>query len=291
MKRGLAVFPPVQVGLLRMALAGTVLVPVAGVYLYRLRKQQVRIPYSALAISALSGNVIPAFLFGIGLSHMDSALGGVLNSTSALWAFVLGVLFFGLAFRWQKAAGVLLGLVGVAVLLLLAPSRSGTAPAAAVMEGDQLWVYGLLIMLATVLYGFSVNWLKARLSHLPPLAVVSIGLLLMGVWLWLPLLMVTDFWHRLTTTPGAWQAFGYLVLLGVVGTALTVGVFYELVRRAGMLQAASVTYMIPLVALGWGVLDGETLTWAQAAGMGLILMGLWLMNRARYKKVNNIHKL
>ena len=73
----------------------------------------------------------------------------------------------------------------------------------------------------------------------------------------------------------AWISVGSIVFLAVFGTFIAWMLFYRLVQRTDALFAASVTYLIPLVAILWGLLDGEHLSPIQFGGMMLILLGVY----------------
>ena len=141
--------------------------------------------------------------------------------------------------------------------------------------------YGGYIVLATLFYGISVNVVKHKLQGLAPLAVSSVSLALVGPAAAAVLLLGTDFTHKLTTVPGAWTALGYIALLAFFSTAVGLVLFNILIRRSTTLFASSSTYLIPVVALGWGVADGERIHLLHYVGMLIILAGVAIVNRAR----------
>jgi drug/metabolite transporter (DMT)-like permease len=93
------------------------------------------------------------------------------------------------------------------------------------------------------------------------------------------LLLFTDFVSLLRTQPGAWEAFGYLVLLALLSTAIAGLLFNKLIRISTPLFASSVTYLMPLVAVSWGLLDGERLMSGHYIAMAAIIGGVYLANR------------
>ena len=136
-------------------------------------------------------------------------------------------------------------------------------------------------MAATIGYGLSVNVIKHRLHALTPVAVTSLLLLLIGGPALVYLLLGTGFVHKLATVPGAWAAFGYIALLATMSTAVATVLFNMLIQRSTTLFASSSTYLIPLVALAWGALDGEAFNLWHAAGIVIILAGVFTIHRAR----------
>ncbi len=267
MKKALVVFAPDEVAALRLASAGLCLLPFAAQAL----RQRSDWPWSGIALSGLTGNFVPAFLFALALTRVESGTSGVLNSLTPLWVLALGVAFFGRKARWAQVLGVVLGWAGAALLLTLRPS--GSTP-----TGNQLG-YGLLIVGATALYGFNTNYVKTRLNHLPALPFTALALGLWAVPAGIYLLTV-PLRGRLEQVGGA-EALTAALTLGCVGTAFALVLFFTLLRRADALFAASVTYLMPVVALGWAVADGEQLGWMHGLGLLLILGGVWLANRPR----------
>jgi len=164
------------------------------------------------------------------------------------------------------------------VLMLL--GGSGDADATPGGDAGSAW-YGLYIVAATVGYGLSVNVIKHRLHTMTPVAVTSLLLLLIGGPALAYLLLGTGFVHKLATVPGAWPAFGYIALLATMSTAVATVLFNMLIQRSTALFASSSTYLIPIVALGWGALDGETFNLWHAAGMAIILAGVAVIHRAK----------
>ena len=268
MKRGLVVFSALELGAARVAIACLCLLPFTVRELPRIGR-----PYFKwLLVSGVVGTLLPAFLFAYAETQLASGLAGVLNSLTALFVLLVGAALFGQRLTALRVAGILVGLAGTAVLILLG---SGAA-----VSGSGS-VYGLYIVLATVFYGISVNVVKHKLQALAPLGVSSVSLLLIGPLAAVFLLGFTDFTHKLATVPGAWSALGYIGLLAMFGTAVGLFLFNMLIRRSTALFASSSTYLIPVVALGWGVADGEAIHLMHYVGMLIILAGVTIVNRAR----------
>ncbi|WP_080240128.1 DMT family transporter [Spirosoma rigui] len=267
-KRSLLGFPPEQVAGGRLVFALLFFTP----FLARQSGQAdirvaVRHRWVALLASAVIGFVIPAFLFAEAGAHLNSSLAGALNSLSPLFTLILGAAFFQQALRIRQVLGILLGLAGS--LLLVFFSATGSF---------QINAYALLVVLATVCYGLNTNLIGRYLSHLPAL-VSTAWLFAFAGPIALLTLMPTDFFDRVVNHQNGW-ALSALVTLGVLGSGLMSIFFNRVMQLSSPLFAASVTYLIPIVALGWGVLDGETIYAVQFAGMGICLVGIWLINKA-----------
>lgn len=267
-KRSLAVFPPGQVAGGRLVFALLFFTP----FLARQSRQaevrvSVRHRWLALLASGIVGFVLPAFLFAEAGAHLNSSLAGALNSLSPLFTLLIGAAFFGNRLRLRQAGGILLGLAGS--LLLVFFSASGSFA----ING-----YALLVVLATVCYGLNTNLIGRYLRHLPAL-VSTAWLFAFAGPIALLTLAPTDFLSRLLN-PQHGAALAALITLGVFGSGLMSIFFNRIVQLASPLFAASVTYLIPVVALLWGVLDGEKIYAVQFAGMGVCLLGIWLVNKS-----------
>lgn len=268
-KRSLAVFLPEQVGAGRLAFALFFFIPFLA---QQSRQPEVRVAvrhrWVALLASAIVGFVIPAFLFAEAGAHLSSSLAGALNSLSPLFTLILGGVFFGQSLKIRQVGGILLGLTGS--LLLVFFSATGAF---------QINGYALLIVLATLCYGLNTNLIGRYLSHLPAL-VSTAWLFAFAGPIALLTLMPTDFLGRLIQSGPYNASVWALVTLGVLGSGLMSIFFNRVMQLSSPLFAASVTYLIPIVALMWGVLDGEKVYAVQFVGMGVCLAGIWLVNKA-----------
>ena len=263
---GLKVFPPLQLALIRMAVAAVCLSPLVFLYIRKVSWRDVGILFAI----GLAGNAVPAYLFAEAETQLPSAIVGVLNSMSPIFTLLLGWMFFKLRFPLVNGAGVLLGFVGATILAL-----SGGVDA----QQTTKLSYTLLVVGATVCYGISTNLIKYYFTGRNPIMIATMALSLVGWPSLIYLLAFTDFSQRFETQPGAMEAFGYIAILGAVGTAFGVALFNKLLQISSIIFATSVTYTIPLVALLWGVFLKEELTPWHAVGFAVILLGVWLANR------------
>jgi drug/metabolite transporter (DMT)-like permease len=265
MKKGLLVFDPGEVAALRVMIAGIILSPLAIMKWKEIRATHI----STLFLSGLMGVFIPAFLFTSAQRHIDSSVAGILNTLSPLWTMIMGALFFKLRFTRAAVLGILIGLAGTIVLMI---SRSGGQ-----FAGINL--YGLLIVLACAFYGLNLNYIKFNIADLRSLTITSISVVLIAPFAAIYLFGFTGFTDKLATAPGAWTAFGFIALLALMSTAVAVSIFNKLVKMTTPLFASSVTYIMPIVSVMWGVLDGEKLFLSHFIGMSAILGGVYLANR------------
>ena len=269
MKKGLVVFSALELGACRVSVAALLLLPFA----LRHVGQVARSRFKWLALSGVVGTLLPAFLFAYAETRLASGLAGVLNALTVVFTLLLGALLFGQRLTGLRVLGIGLGLAGTVVMLLLGGSA---APAGA----GNAW-YGGYIVAATLGYGLSVNVIKYKLGDLKPLAVTAVLLLLIGGPALAYLLLGTGFVHKLAAVPGAWAAFGYIALLATLSTAVAMVLFNKLLQQSTALFASSSTYLIPIVALAWGALDGEAFNLWHLLGMAVILAGVLIIHRAR----------
>jgi drug/metabolite transporter (DMT)-like permease len=137
----------------------------------------------------------------------------------------------------------------------------------------------LLIVAATALYGANLNWVKFKIQNLSSITITSISILFIGPLAAAYLFMFTDFVDVMSNQAGAWPGFGYITLLALMSTAVAGLIFNKLLRISTPLFASSVTYIMPIVAVMWGVIDGEQLLPGHFMGMAAILAGVYLANR------------
>ncbi len=264
-KKALLVYTPMQVGTLRVFAAMCVLLPFAWGQWRRLPRRLW--PY--LVSVGLLGSLFPAVFFAVAGKHIDSSLSGALNAVTPLATLLIGIAFFNRPMVKGKLWGLLLGLGGTLVLVLL-------------RSGGQLDfnAYAILPLLAATGYGLNLNVIKTHLQTVSPTVLTALSLLTVGPWAGI-YLFSTDFTTRLAQADNALPALSYVLILGVLGTAIALVLLNRLLQIAEPVFASSTTYLIPLVALLWGVGDGEPLLPAHLLGLGAILLGVFLVNRHR----------
>ncbi len=266
-KRGLTAFSPLQVGVLRIGIAALVLLPLA-------IRQIKRFPvnkWKYIVASGVIGNLIPAYLFARAETGIDSMLAGVLNSMAPLFTMVLAVMLFRLKVHATNVAGVIMGLVGAFGLIAV--------------SGDNSFVfnfkYGVLVLIATVCYAININLVKQYLQDVPSLLITVFAFMTIGLLSWGLLFSATDFTHRIKEHPEAWNSMGYILVLAILGTAVAMMLFYRLIQLTNAVFASSVTYLMPVMAVFWGVLDGEPFGASYILWIALILAGVFLTNSTK----------
>jgi len=262
MKRGLDVYSYTQVAALRLFIAFLSLTP----FLLRAVKLVQKKHIIPIVVMALFGNGIPAFLFTKAQTQLDSSLVGILNSLVPLFTLLLGVYFFRTKPTKTNIAGIIIGLFGA---VFLTYSTMG--------GGVEINDYVFLVILATVMYAISINVIKKYLQDLDALSISSLAFLMIGPFSAI-YIFNTDFLILSASSAGV-EALLYILLLAVVGTSLAVVIFNQLISRSSAIFASSVTYLIPIVAIFWGVFDGEQVTLIHLLSVVIILSGVYLVNK------------
>ncbi|TPD65429.1 DMT family transporter [Flavobacterium microcysteis] len=259
-KKGLVGLTPFQLGSLRMIFAAVFLLAVGFKSLRNIKQHQ----WKYIAITAMMGTFFPAFLFSIAQTQIDSSISAVLNSLTPLAALVLGALVFGLNFQRRQIFGVTIGLLGSVLLIL-----SG-----AVNHPGQNYWYATLAVAGAICYAVNVNLIKKYLSDVNPLSITvgNFAVLLVPA---LIILFTTDF-HEVAHLPNVTTSMLFVSILAVFGTCVANVLYFKLIQISSPIFASSVTYMLPIVACFWGILDGESLTLVQALGAFIVLIGIYL---------------
>ncbi|MBS1518108.1 MAG: DMT family transporter [Bacteroidetes bacterium] len=271
-KKGLVAFSPGQVATMRLTFAFLVMLPVALKYLRRIPG---RILFVMVLIGII-GNLIPYLLFAISQTVISSSVVGIINALTPIFTMIIAVFIFKYKIKLIQVAGMILGFAGIAGLSLV--DESGIF--------GSINVYIWLVIAATLCYAVSLNLIKVYLSDIRSLIVTAVSLLSVGPFCMI-YLFSTDFIHRFETVPGSGFSMLCIAILGIVGTAFALILYTKLIQITDALFATTVTYLLPIVSIIWGLLDGEVLYTVHFAGMILILAGVYLVNRNFYNKKLN----
>lgn len=263
MKKALLGLSPIQVGALRIIFTALTLFVVGLKNISKINRMQ----WYYIAVTAFLGTFFPVFLFAYAVESIDSSIVSILNSLTPLNTLIVGALFFNFTFLRKQFLGVIIGLIGALLLILKG----------AELNPDQNYLYAFFIVVASIGYAFNVNILKKHLHGLNALTITTGNFVI----IFIPALIVlwmTDFFH-IDYIKQSQTSMYYLVLLSVFGTALAKTLFNKLIQMSSPIFSSSVTYLIPIVAIFWGVLDGERLFLGQILAGSLILLGVYLTNK------------
>ncbi|PQB05683.1 DMT family transporter [Aureitalea marina] len=274
-KKSLVGLTDYQVGSLRIVLTSLFLFSIG----FRSIREIKRKHWKWVAISGFVSSFFPPFLFATAQTQIGSGISSILNSIVPLNTIIFGALLFGIGVTIRQVWGVIIGLIGTIMLILggLMAEKGGLD--AAFSGNTNFWYSGLIIM-ATIGYALNVNIIKKYLSSISALAVTTGNFL----FIFLPGLAVlywTGFFQTIMESQEMQRSAMYVVLLSLVGTAVAKVLFNKMVQIASPVFASSVTYTMPIVAVGWGILDGERFGFIQIVAAAIILIGVYLSNKKK----------
>lgn len=259
-KRGLVALTPFQLGSLRIIFAAVFLLIIG-------LKSLALIPlgkWKYIVLTAFFGTFLPVYLFSFAQTEINSSVSAILNSLTPLYTLLLGAFVFGLLFERRQFFGVIIGLIGCLLLIF-----NG-----AINNPGQNYYYAILVVIASVCYAVNVNLIKKYLSDLTPLSITTGNFTILLI----PALLVLSFtdFFAVVQQPEVQHSIVFILILGIVGTGIANIIFFRLIQMSSPIFASSVTYLIPIVAFFWGLLDNESLSLIQFLGAFIILFGVYL---------------
>ena len=263
-KKSLIGLSPMQLGSLRIIITGFILF-IAGFNSFKnLSKSTIK----WIALSGFLGTFFPAFLFAFAETEIDSAIASILNSIVPINTILFGFLAFNILSTKRQIIGVLIGFTG-AILLI--------SNGAAINPNQNYW-YAFLVIIATVMYAFNINIIKRHLQNIPPLSIAVGNFIVIIVPAFLVLIYSGFFTQQVLQGPNFSISIFYVFLLSLFGTAIAKVLFNNLVQISTPVFASSVTYIMPIVAVFWGLLDNEVFSFWQGIATLIILGGVYLAN-------------
>jgi drug/metabolite transporter (DMT)-like permease len=262
-KKGLIGLSAIQLGSLRLIFSAIFLLLIGYKSALSLSKPQ----WKYVALTAVFGTFIPAYLFALAETEIDSSTTAILNSLTPLNTLILGILTFGVPFKKNQFIGICIGFVGSILLVFNGASN----------HPEQNYYYALLVVVASICYAINVNLIKKYLPTVAPLSITTGNFLVLLA----PatLLLYFSGFFDIISAPEVQTSMGYIAILGIVGTGIANILFFKLIQISSPVFATSVTYLIPIVAFFWGLLDHEILTPIQFVGAFIILIGVYLSSK------------
>jgi len=262
-KRGLGTYSSLQVASLRMISAFVVVLPFIPKALKKLKKEY--LPY--ILFISIVGNGGTAFLFAFAQEHLESSVAGMLNATTPILTYVIGVAFYRVLIKSHKLLGLSIGLIGTFLLLYLNTTKSI----------DNNIIYMFLLILASAFYSTNVNMVKFNLKDLDGITISILTFAIIG-----PFATIIFFSSDLQTAyslPNFWENTMYIVILGLLSSVLATVIFNILIKYTSAIFASTVTYLIPIVAVIWGFVDGEKISIFEVLSVFVIIAGIYLVNK------------
>jgi len=266
-KKGLVGFTPLQLGSLRIIITALLLFLVGFKSLKNLPKNKLK----WIVISGFLGTFFPAFLFAYAETEIDSAIASILNSIVPINTIVFGFLAFKMHSSKRQILGVLTGFIGTFLLITNGAS----------INPNQNYWYAFLVIIATVMYAFSINIIKRHLQNVSPIAIAVGNFAIIIIPAFIVLIFSGFFTSQVIQGPDFTISLFYIFLLSLFGTAIAKVLFNNLVQISTPIFASSVAYIMPIIAVSWGVLDGESFGFWQGVATVIILLGVYLANSKR----------
>jgi len=264
-KKSLLGLTPYQLGALRILFTGTFLFIAGFKDIKTINKKH----WKWLIISGLLGSFFPSFFFAIAETEIDSAIASILNSLVPLNTIILGLAIFSIKSSRKQLFGVIIGFIGTALLILKG----------AELNPNQNYLYAGFVIASTLMYAANVNIIKRYLQDVKPLT-IAVGNFVPIMIPALIILSYDNFFSEVTYSNIHFtSSIIYVVILSFFGTAVAKVLFNKLVQMSTPVFASSVTYLMPIVALVWGLLDGEGFSLLQGLATGIILLGVYLSNK------------
>lgn len=266
-KKSLLGLTAFQLGALRNIITGIVLLFVG----YKGLRQIDKSKWKWIALSGFLGSFFPAFLFAIAETEIDSSITSILNSLTPLNTVLMGIAIFKIATTKRQILGVIIGFIGTTLLIF----------EGAELNPNQNYLYAGFIIISTLMYAANVNIIKRHLQEVKPLSIAAGNY----VFILIPAIIVLCFTGFFSTetfkNPELTNALIYVTILSVFGTALAKFLFNTLIQLSTPAFASSVAYLMPIIALMWGVIDGEAFSWLQGLASFIILTGVYLANKKK----------
>jgi len=264
-KKGLIAFSPLEVGALRIFFAYIVALPLAIKYIPKFFKEN----WKKLFLYGMLTNLIPAILFANAETGLSSSLTGILNSITPIFTLIIGALFFATKIKSKQLLGLFVSFIGSAIL--------------STVGGDgQLGsfnYYALFVVAAAICYGYTANMVKVHFKNMHSLAITSIALFTVGPLTFFYLIFSEVPNKLLQGSEASILSLIYIFILGAFGTTFALILFNKLIHLTTAVFATTITYIIPVMAVIWGVIDGESIFAFHFAGMLLVILGVYLINK------------
>ena len=262
-KKGLIAYSPVELASLRVALAGVGFLPF---FIFFVIKERIQDIWKYILVG-LTGTAVPAFFFALAQTEISSSVAGILNSLTPICTIIVGISFYSMVVQKSQVIGVILGLFGAVSLILLGQEQGAT---------NNMW-YSLFVLVCSVLYALNLNFVKKHFQTENSIRLSAISFVLVSI----PAFIYIAFSDipNILRTPEGMKALWYITYLAFLSTMLALIIFYKLVQQTNPVFAASVSYIIPIIALGWGFLDNEYIGLGHFLSLGLIVFGVYLIRK------------
>ncbi|EGV43689.1 DMT family transporter [Bizionia argentinensis JUB59] len=270
-KKTLPVFDPFQIGAFRAGLSGLLLAFIGFPALWKMAKKDI----FWIALSGLFGNFLVVFIFPFAQREVSSSLAGIINALDPVFTLILGAFIFGIRSKTIQYLGAVIGFLGALILVYTSGSNGS----------DSHYFYILLLIVGAALYALSALIVEKKLMHIKSTELASS---IYAFWM-IPSLIILAFSGFFTdidyTQTETLESLGYLVFLTVVSTTLVMFLFFKLVQDTSAVFVSTISLLIPVISVFWGILDGEEFTLWYALGEVLVLIGVYFIKENKKEKL------
>ena len=266
-KKSLIGLSPLQVGSLRIVFSSIMIFLIAFNKIKTIQKDK----WKWIAVSAIIGTFLPAFLFAFAETQIDSAVASILNSLVPMNTVLIGLAVFKISTTKTQSIGVIIGFIGTSILII---SGSDLNP-------DQNYMYSGLVIICSILYATNVNLIKKYLYDVNAVAIAAGQFSVIFIPSLIVLVYSGFFDLKFSNNELLYHSLLYVLLLSFFGTAMAKILFNKLIQISSPVFASSVTYSMLIVSVIWGVLDGELFNINQAVATILIIIGVYLSNKKK----------
>ena len=259
---------PNQLGALRISISALAMLAFIPYRSLKLKKKDLLV----LLLAGVMGTGAPSFLFAYAEEHISSALTGMLNATVPIWTVLSGIILYHSKINKRQLTGLVVGTVGILIL-------------------SQVWKLELiqlqampiiLVLIGTLCYALNLNVIKFNLNHMDTRLITSVSIAMLLPF-GLSYLIWDGFFISVYQNPKVLEGVWPVLFLSLIGTAFALWLLNTLIKKTDPLFSSSVTYFIPVVAIILGFAYGETITYIEVTGMGIMLAGVFIMNRSTRK--------
>jgi drug/metabolite transporter (DMT)-like permease len=271
MKKGLQSYSPVEITLYRIFIVSLLFLPFG---IKDILKTSTKTKLTIL-VSAIIGSAIPYYLFIKAQTKIDSSLNGVLNSMTPLFTLIFGLFIFKQSSNLRSFIGVITGLIGALGLIIVSNKE---------LNINNNIFYALLPLIGSACYALNLNIIKSFLKDISAIKITSWSFMFIGPPAGLILFLKTDFTQHVMNDDPLLKNFIFISVLAILGTGFAVWLFNLLIKKTSSVYASSVTYIIPVVAIIWGLADGEDFSIIQGLFSLLILASVAIIKSNVEKK-------
>jgi len=263
------VFGPTLTATLRTVIASIFLMGMFAIQGYKVYWKR---DYKLFILIGITNSAIPFSLYAYAALYIPSSLSVIINSTSPMFGAMFGLMMLRDKLSGRTIFGLLLGTAGVGLV-----SSDILA-----QNSFELYLSIAACVGAALLYGLNSTIVKKYATHIEPkqLTVGSLTFAGVGLMLLYFILSLTGKTPEIVSQNIALD-IGVIIAFGVLCTSIPYIVYYKLIKEIGPVKALTVTYLMPVFGLFWGILFGEVITLVMVFGLVVILSGIYILS---YKK-------